>query len=107
MSFHHNTRFLCVWLEKNWYCETRGRQFGFPAPKWRETQFYFFPNSSYFRFDMFQVVQTLSQVVVTGLAKDTAKGNMQAICPRTARRAVIFAADQDQDSADTNPVYEL
>lgn len=56
---------------------------------------------------MFQVVQTLSQVVVTGLAKDTAKGNMQAICPRTARRAVIFAADQDQDSADTNPVYEL
>lgn len=56
---------------------------------------------------MFQVVQTLSQAVVTGLAKDTAKGNMQAICPRTARRAVICAADQDQDSADTNPVYEL
>lgn len=56
---------------------------------------------------VFKVVQTLSQVVVTGLAKDTAKGNMQAICPRTARRAVICAADQDQDSADTNPVYEL
>ena len=56
---------------------------------------------------VFKVVQTLSQVVVTGLAKDTAKGNMQAICPRTARRAVICAADQDQDNADTNPVYEL
>lgn len=56
---------------------------------------------------VFKVVQTLSQVVVTGLAKDTAKGNMRAICPRTARRAVICAADQDQDSADTNPVYEL